>query len=74
MWSNILDDEGEISKVLIYNKEHLIDGDENIDDVKIKRDVIDLFSLIYSKGFIPSDLTGPNSSWSDFVEIYRKNI
>jgi hypothetical protein len=74
MWSNILDDEGETSKVLIYNKEHLIDGDENIDDVKIKRDVIDLFSLIYSKGFIPSDLTGPNSSWSDFVEIYRKNI
>jgi len=74
MWSNILDDEGETSKVLIYNKEHLIDGDENIDDVKIKRDVIDLFSLIYSKGFIPSGLTGPNSSWSDFVNCYRKKI
>jgi len=74
MWSNILDDEGEIIKVLVYNKEHLIDGDENIDDVKIKRDVVDLFSLIYSKKFIPSEITGPNSSWSEFVEVYRKKL
>jgi len=74
MWSNILDDEGEIIKVLVYNKEHLIDEDENIDDVKIKRDVVDLFSLIYSKKFISSEITGPSSSWSDFVNCYRKKL
>ncbi len=72
-WLNVLDDEGEVVKVL-NNKEHLIDGNETIDNVKIKRDVVDLFSLIYSKEFIPSRKTGPNSSWSDFVEIYRKGL
>ena len=72
-WLNVLDDEGEVVKVL-NNKEHLIDGNETIDNVKIKRDVVDLFSLIYSKEFIPSRETGPNSSWSDFVEIYRKGL
>jgi hypothetical protein len=36
---------------------------------KVLRDVIDLFSLIYSKDFIPA-----RSTWSDFVLFYRHEV
>ena len=40
-------------------------------ELKIKRDVVDLFSLIYSKEFIHSMDTGPFSSFSRVVREYR---
>ena len=46
----------------------------NLYNIKVKRDIVDLFSLIYSKEFIHSDKTGPVSSWSDYVANYRKKI
>jgi hypothetical protein len=72
-WSKVYDIEGEQVSVRL-SKDGDLDPHCNIDNVKIKRDVVDLFSLIYSKEFIPSGTTGPNSSWSDFVEIYRKRL
>jgi len=45
---------------------------DKIYDRKTQRDVVDLFSLIYSKEFISSRKTGMHSSWSEFVKIYRK--
>jgi len=65
-----------------WSKIYDMDGEEDLEfmeinkiyDVKFQRDVIDLFSLIYSKEFITSSKTGRYSSWSEFVEIYRKNI
>lgn len=42
--------------------------------LKLKRDVVDLFSLIYSKELIESFKTGPFSSWTDYVLSYRDNI
>ena len=40
-------------------------------ELKVKRDVVDLFSLIYSKEFIHSMETGPFSSFSRFVREHR---
>ena len=54
-------------------KSHKVGLDE-IEDMVIKRNIIDLFALIYSKEFIPSTVTGPQSSWSEFVESYRKEL
>jgi|TARA_Y100000310_G_scaffold158315_1_gene157747 hypothetical protein len=51
-----------------------VDAINNINEKKILRDVVDLFSLIYSREFIDSKETGPTSSWSEFVEIYRKKL
>ena len=81
-WIKVLDINGEgrvnISKVykdkwskvdIFYND--LID---DLYELKIKRDIVDLFSLIYSKEFIPSTETGPFSSWTDYVESYRKEL
>ena len=45
---------------------------EKLYEYKILRDVVDLFGLIYSREFISAGKTGPDSSWSDFVNIYRK--
>ena len=60
---------------LITDKDKKLKSEVNILDsiynIKIKRDVVDLFSLIYSKEFISSTATGINSSWSEFVECYR---
>jgi len=36
---------------------------------KVLRDVVDLFSLMYCKDFIPA-----LSSWSVFVQFYRKEL
>ena len=47
---------------------------DDIYNIKIKRDMVDLFSLIYSKEFIPSTETGIESYWSEFVKCYRKGI
>jgi len=48
---------------------------DKIEDMKIRRDIVDLFSLIYCGGdFISSDNTGPGSSWSDFVSSYRYSL
>ena len=60
---------------LITDKDKKLKSEVNILDsrynIKVKRDVVDLFSLIYSKEFISSTATGINSSWSEFVECYR---
>ena len=36
---------------------------------KVLRDVIDLFSLMYCKDFIPA-----KSTWSNFVQVYRQEV
>ena len=74
-WSRVLDDEGCYINVIRHdeNKHNRIGLDETYER-KTLRDVVDLFSLIYSKKFISSEITGPSSSWSEFVEIYRENI
>jgi len=47
---------------------------EKLYELRVKRDIIDLFSLIYSKEFIDSSLTGPFSSYSQFVKEHRIEI
>jgi hypothetical protein len=74
-WSKIYDTEGEQVSVKLLQDEDLEAMEINkIYDGKSQRDVIDLFSLIYSKEFISSSKTGPYSSWSEFVEVYRKKL
>ena len=75
-WSKVTDDEGRIINTIRYNEEHKHkDTQDEIYDTKIKRDVVDLFSLIYcGKKFISSENTGPQSVWSDFVVCYRRDI
>jgi hypothetical protein len=69
-WSKLMDEEGrEIATEL--NKKSV--GEiQDLYDKKILRDIVDIFSLIYCKKFISSKKTGPQSSWSDFIHIYRK--
>ena len=70
----------DVPLTIMTRKEALIKqgGDEkSIDklyEYKILRDVVDLFGLIYSKKFVRSEETGPDSSWSDFVSFYRQAI
>lgn len=45
---------------------------EKLYELKILRDVVDLFGLIYSSEFISAENTGPDSTWSDFVYEYRE--
>ena len=78
-WSKVFDDEGrEIRTGSNVEAELFRDNKvmyiEDLYDTKVLRDVVDIFSLIHSKEFISSDKTGPHSSWSEFVEVYRKNI
>ena len=75
-WSKVTDDEGRIINTIRYNEEHKHkDTQDEIYDTKIKRDVVDLFSLIYcGEKFISSENTGPQSAWSDFVVCYRRDI
>ena len=74
MWSKVLDDEGFCINTIRYDKkEHKI-GLNEIEEMVILRNIIDVFGLIYSKEFISSSKTGPHSSWSEFVEIYRKKL
>ena len=47
---------------------------EKLYELRVKRDIIDLFSLIYSKEFIDSSVTGPFSSYSQFVKEHRIEI
>jgi len=69
-WSKLMDEEGrEIATEL--NKKS-VGGIQDLYDKKILRDIVDIFSLIFSKRFVNSKETGPQSSWSDFVHIYRK--
>jgi len=71
-WSKLMDEEGrEIATEL--NKKS-VGGIQDLYDKKILRDIVDIFSLIFSKRFVNSKETGPQSSWSDFVEIYRKGL
>ena len=72
-WSRVMDDEGKIINIVSYEEKHE-DIEHEIYDIKIKRDVVDLFSLIYSRKFVPSIKTGVDSTWSDFVSHYRKRI
>ena len=74
-----IDEEGRsVYKVLMNNRDdiEITYGEliSDLHDLKVKRDIVDLFSLIYSKDFIHSDKTGPNSSWSDYVRHYRNKI
>lgn len=73
-WLSVYDDEISLSGVKAIksdgNELNIVEKDW-IYDLKIKRDVIDLFSLIYSNLFIPSYKTGIHSRWSEFVECYR---
>jgi hypothetical protein len=78
-WKMVLDDEGTpVKEVRIFHG----DAPDNFfdkyapstEDLKIHRDCVDLFGLIYSKKFINSNETGPGSSWSDFVLFYRQTI
>ncbi len=78
-WSKVFDDEGrEIRTGSNVEAELFRDNKvmyiEDLYDTKVLRDIVDIFSLIHSKEFISSDKTGPHSSWSEFVEVYRKNI
>ena len=63
---------------LITDKDKKLKSEVNILDsiynIKIKRDVVDLFSLIYSREFIDSRESGILSMWSQFVLLYRKGI
>ena len=73
--TRVYDTEGEQVSVRLSQ-----DGDldvmpvDKIYDRKSQRDVVDLFSLIYSKEFVSATETGIDSTWSEFVKIYRKNI
>jgi len=75
-WLPIYDEEVSLSDIKVVppssNKLDIVKKDM-IYDIKIKRDIVDLFSLIYSKDFISSSETGIDSSWSEFVECYRWN-
>jgi len=80
-WKMVLDDEGKPVKEIRnwYNSPTEDIGffdkyAQSTEDVKIYRDCVDLFGLIYSKKFIKSVETGPESSWSDFVLFYRQTI
>jgi|TARA_Y100001938_G_scaffold68865_1_gene95584 hypothetical protein len=81
-WIKVLDidEEGRIDISRVYqDKKSDVDifyDDLNSDlyELKLKRDVVDLFSLIYSKELIESFKTGPFSSWTDYVLSYRENI
>ena len=60
---------------LIYSSKTNTSESSTIKDLcelKVKRDIVDLFSLIYSKEFIHSMKTGPFSSFSIFIMEYRK--
>jgi hypothetical protein len=69
-WSKLMDEEGQ--EISTKMNEKSVTEIRYLYDKKTLRDVVDIFSLIYSSKFIPSKRTGPESSWSDFVEIYRK--
>jgi|TARA_Y100000310_G_scaffold340718_1_gene437497 hypothetical protein len=74
-WSKVLDKEGKILETIKYDEDEHYDTLDKIEDMKIRRDIVDLFSLIYCGGdFISSDNTGPGSSWSDFVSSYRYSL
>ena len=81
-WEMVLDDEGLPIKEIRnwYNTSITAEIGffdkyaQSTTDVKIYRDCVDLFGLIYSKKFIDSRETGPQSSWSDFVNHYRQGI
>tara|TARA_Y100000592_G_scaffold41232_1_gene65371 strand:- start:3016 stop:3909 length:894 start_codon:yes stop_codon:yes gene_type:complete len=73
-WIPIYDEELSLNDVKVLTKSENNFDVVNIDDIynlKIKRDIVDLFSLIFSRKFIPSIETGIESSWSEFVENYR---
>lgn len=67
-----------VKMVGYYHYQDILEYPEDIQNdiynIKVKRDVVDLFSLIYSKEFISSSKTGIESHWSEFVEYYRKGI
>jgi len=69
-WSKLMDEEGQ--EISTKMNEKSVTEIQYLYDKKTLRDIVDIFSLIYSLKFIPSKRTGPESSWSDFVEIYRK--
>ena len=74
-----IDDEGRYNYKLMMNSKNTTsttyeDFISNLYDLKVKRDIVDLFSLIYSKEFVHSKKTGPISSWSDYVMNYRNKI
>jgi hypothetical protein len=69
-WSKLMDEEGQ--EISTKMNEKSVTEIQYLYDKKTLRDIVDIFSLIYSLKFIPSKITGPESSWSDFVEIYRK--
>tara|TARA_A100001201_G_scaffold46007_1_gene46774 strand:- start:527 stop:1480 length:954 start_codon:yes stop_codon:yes gene_type:complete len=77
-WIKSFDDEGRtlnVSERPLYFYEDTKSNLESIEklyEYKILRDVIDLFGLIYSREFISAEHTGPDSSWSDFVYMYRE--
>ena len=77
-WIQSFDDEGRALKVSerpLYFYEDMEDKLQPIEklyEFKILRDVVDLFGLIYSREFISAEKTGPDSTWSDFVYIYRE--
>ena len=74
-WSKVLDEEGNCISTVKYDEDEHENTLDKIEDMKIRRDIVDLFSLIYCGGdFISSDNTGPGSSWSDFVSSYRYNL
>ena len=79
-WKMVLDDEGKpVKEIRIFYQTGPKGGffdkySQSTEDVKIYRDCVDLFGLIYSKKFIKSEETGPGSSWSDFVSFYRQTI
>ncbi len=74
-----VDDEGRYNYKLMINSKNTTnttydDFISDLYDIKVKRDIVDLFSLIYSKDFVHSNRTGPISSWSDYVVSYRSKI
>jgi len=75
-WIKSYDDEGRVlNRKPLYFYEEMENKLEPLDklyETKILRDVVDLFGLIYSREFISAEKTGPDSTWSDFVYIYRK--
>ena len=77
-WIKSFDDEGRTLKVSerpLYFYEDMEDKLKPIEklyELKILRDVVDLFGLIYSSEFISAENTGPDSTWSDFVYEYRE--
>ncbi len=74
-----IDDEGRYNYKLMMNSKNTTTTTyegfiSDLFDIKVKRDIVDLFSLIYSKEFVHSKKTGPISSWSDYVMNYRNKI